>query len=99
MRKIFATAFLLGITSVFPAQALDLSSIGQSTKPAGNYYPNNGSSLGKFQAAMHIRRDTHLNCFNSVAIGWPIGIIIDNEKGDTGRSNSRQPEAREHLAG
>lgn len=36
MRKIFATAFLLGITSVFPAQALDLSSIGQSTKPAGN---------------------------------------------------------------
>ena len=35
MRKIFATAFLLGITSVFPAQALDLSSIGQSTKPAG----------------------------------------------------------------
>lgn len=49
----------------------------------GNYYPNNGSSLGKFQAAMHIRRDTHLNCFNSVAIGWPIGIIIDNEKGDT----------------
>lgn len=49
----------------------------------GNYYPNNGSSLGKFQAAMHIRRDTHLNCFNSVAIGWPVGIIIDNEKGDT----------------
>lgn len=49
----------------------------------GSYYPNNGSSLGKFQAAMHIRRDTHLNCFNSVAIGWPIGIIIDNEKGDT----------------
>lgn len=49
----------------------------------GSYYPNNGSSLGKFQAAMHIRRDTHLNCFNSVAIGWPVGIIIDNEKGDT----------------
>ncbi len=50
---------------------------------AGEYNPNNGSSLGKFQAAMHIRRDSHLNCFNSVAVGWPIGLILDNEKGDT----------------
>lgn len=46
MRKIFATAFLLGITSVFPAQALDLSSIGQSTKPAGNsvMFQNDGKN-------------------------------------------------------
>ncbi len=46
MRKIFATAFLLGITSVFPAQALDLSSIGQSTKPAGNsvMFQNDGEN-------------------------------------------------------
>lgn len=50
---------------------------------AGNYFPNNGSGLGRFQAAMHIRRDSHLNCFNSVAVGWPIGLILDNEKGDT----------------
>lgn len=49
----------------------------------GSYYPNNGSVLGKFQSAMHIRRDSHLNCFNSVAMGWPIGLILDNEKGDT----------------
>lgn len=49
----------------------------------GSYNPNNGSSLGKFQSAMHIRRDSHLNCFNSVAVGWPVGIILDNEKGDT----------------
>lgn len=48
----------------------------------GDYYPNNGSSLGRFQAAMHLRRNTQLNCFNSVAVGWPIGIIIDSEKGD-----------------
>ena len=49
----------------------------------GTEYPNNGSSLGKFQVAMHIRRDSHLNCFNSVAVGYPIGLILDNEKGDT----------------
>ena len=46
-------------------------------------FPNNGSGLGRFQSAMHIRRNSHLNCFNSVAIGWPIGLILDNEKGDT----------------
>ncbi len=49
----------------------------------GDAFPNNGSGLGKFQAAMHIRRGSRLNCLNSVAVGWPIGLIIDGEKGDT----------------
>lgn len=49
----------------------------------GSYYPNNGSSMGKFQAAMHLRRNTRLNCVNSLAIGYPIGVILDSEKGDT----------------
>ena len=49
----------------------------------GEVYPNNGSALGKFQAAMHIRRSSRLSCFNSVAIGWPIGLILDSEKGNT----------------
>ncbi len=49
----------------------------------GSVFPNNGSSLGKFQAAMHIRRSSRLNCFNTVAIGWPIGLILDSEKGNT----------------
>lgn len=49
----------------------------------GNMNPNNGSALGKFQAAMHIRRNSRLNCVNSLAIGYPIGLILDNEKGDT----------------
>lgn len=48
----------------------------------GSYNPNNGSGLGKFQAAMQIRRDSHLSCFNSVAVGWPVGLILDNEKGN-----------------
>ena len=45
--------------------------------------PVNGSSLGLFQAAMHIRRNSRLNCYNSVAVGWPVGLILDNQKGDT----------------
>ncbi|MGN1256696.1 MAG: hypothetical protein ACI4UA_05990, partial [Bacteroidaceae bacterium] len=49
----------------------------------GSVFPQNGSALGKFQAAMHIRRSSHLSCFNSVAVGYPIGIIIDAQKGDT----------------
>ncbi len=49
----------------------------------GIYNPNNGSGLGKFQAAMQIRRGSRLNCINSIALGWPIGLIIDSEKGDT----------------
>ncbi len=49
----------------------------------GEVYPNNGSALGRFQAAMQIRRNSRLNCFNSIAIGYPIGLILDNQKGDT----------------
>ncbi len=41
----------------------------------------NGPALGKFQSAMQIRRDSKLNCYNSVAVGWPVGLIIDNELG------------------
>ncbi|MDD6803837.1 MAG: hypothetical protein PUD87_06945 [Prevotellaceae bacterium] len=49
----------------------------------GSVFPNNGSALGKFQAAFQIRRASHLNIINSVAVGFPIGLIIDGEKGDT----------------
>ncbi len=49
----------------------------------GGMNPENGSSMGRFQAAMHIRRNSRLSCDNSLAIGWPIGLILDNEKGNT----------------
>ena len=49
----------------------------------GDYFPNNGSSLGLYQAAMQIRRNSNLSCYNSLAVGFPIGLILDNEKGDT----------------
>lgn len=49
----------------------------------GDYFPNNGSALGRFQSAMHIRRGSSLNCYNSLAVGFPIGIIIDGQRGNT----------------
>ena len=49
----------------------------------GNLNPNNGSALGKFQSAMQIRRSSRLQVYNSVALGFPVGIIVDGEKGDT----------------
>lgn len=42
-----------------------------------------GAKTGIFQSAMQLRRNSRLNCFNSVAIGFPIGLMLDNEKGDT----------------
>lgn len=47
----------------------------------GDYYPNNGSKLGNFQSAMLVRRSSNMNLFNSVATGYPIGIMICNDKG------------------
>ena len=49
----------------------------------GKMNPGNGSSTGRFQAGMHLRRNTRLNCYNSVVVGWPIGLILDSEKGNT----------------
>lgn len=49
----------------------------------GNLNPGNGSRLGQFQAAMQVRRNSHLSCFNSVAVGYPVGLIIENDKGAT----------------
>ena len=32
---------------------------------------------------MQIRRSSRLSCINSVAVGFPIGLILDGEKGNT----------------
>ena len=49
---------------------------------ARNMKPDNLAALGRFQAAMHIRRSSRLKCYNTVALGWPVGLIIDGEKGN-----------------
>lgn len=47
----------------------------------GAYNPGNGSKLGQFQSALQIRRSSQLNCYNSLFVGFPVGVIIENDKG------------------
>ena len=45
---------------------------------------NSGIRTGIFQAAMQIRRNSRMNCFNSVATGFPLGLMLSNDgRGDT----------------
>ena len=79
----YTTALFSNITFIGP-KATDATF--QNTTDyinGGGYNPNNGSALGRFQAAMQIRRGSRLNCVNSVAVGYPIGLMLDGEKGNT----------------
>lgn len=72
------------ITLIGPMTSKNITAGFQNTLDyitAGNLKPENTAALGKFQSAMQIRRDSKLNCYNSAAVGWPIGLIIDNELG------------------
>ena len=79
----YTTATFSNITFVGPKVLDNKFENNANYITGGDYNPNNGSGLGKFQAAMQIRRSSRLNCINSVALGWPIGLIIDGEKGGT----------------
>ena len=41
----------------------------------------NGAKGGKYQAAMHLRRNSSLNIYNSVFTGWPYGLRATDKKG------------------
>lgn len=56
---------------------------------AGALFPDNGSKLGLFQAAIQIRRSSRLNVSNTLAVGYPIGLIVDGEKGSSVRYASQ----------
>lgn len=79
----FTTATFSNITFVGPKVLDERFQNSTDYINGGAYNPNNGSALGRFQAAMQIRRSSRLNCINSVALGWPIGLIVDGEKGST----------------
>lgn len=49
----------------------------------GNMNPNNGAQLGSFLSGMQIRRNAHHSIHNAVFIGWPVGLIVENDKGST----------------
>lgn len=82
----FTTATFSNVTFIGPKTAKNSDFANNSDYiTAGNVYPDNGSKLGKFQSAMQIRRSSKLNVRNSLAVGFPIGLIIDGEKGNTVR--------------
>lgn len=60
----------------------------------GGMNPNNGSKTGTFLSAMQIRRNSHLSIFNSLAIGYPVGIIVENDKGSTTQTAATNGELR-----
>lgn len=49
----------------------------------GNGMTGNGAALGLYQSAMQIRRSSKLNVQNALAVGYPIGLIIDGAAGST----------------
>ncbi len=80
----FTSATFKNVTFIGPKTAKSTDFVNSSDYiTAGSMFPNNGSKLGKFQAAMQIRRSSRLNVENALAVGYPIGLIIDGEKGNT----------------
>lgn len=80
----FTNAVFSNVTFIGPMTAKNVGFANSSDYiNGGSVYPDNNSKLGKFQSAMQIRRSSKLNCYNSVAVGYPIGLIIDGEKGAT----------------
>lgn len=80
----FTSANFKNVTFIGPKTLKNSNFVNSSDYiTAGNMFPNNGSKLGKFQAAMQIRRSSKLNVANTLAVGYPIGLIVDGEKGNT----------------
>lgn len=80
----FTSARFHNVTLIGPATDKNADFVNSSDYiTAGALYPNNGSKLGKYQAAVQIRRSSKLNISNMLAVGFPIGLIIDGEKGQS----------------
>ena len=71
----------------------NFSVFGPVTNPASytNQAGINGSPVdARFQAAMHLRRNTELRVFNSVFAAFPIGLIIENDKGSATQQHATE---------
>lgn len=84
----FTTATFKHVTFIGPATAKNTGFENTSDYiNGGGLAPTDLQSstptLGKYQSAIQIRRSSKLNCENILAIGYPIGLIIDGEKGST----------------
>ncbi|MDR2887533.1 MAG: BACON domain-containing protein [Bacteroidales bacterium] len=64
----------------------NMSLFGPVANPAS--YTDQGGQAGsttdaRFQAALHLRRNTQLSIFNSLIAAFPVGLIVENDKGST----------------
>ncbi|MDJ1503386.1 IPT/TIG domain-containing protein [Xanthocytophaga agilis] len=59
----------------------NISVFGTSGTPSSAATPAPGS--GPYQSAMHLRRNTSISIFNSVFVGYPEGLRLDNNDVDT----------------
>lgn len=79
----WTSAKFSNVTSIGPmASAADFANTADYIN-GGGMDPKNGAKLGTFLSGAQIRRNSHLNICNSVFIGWPVGLIIENDKGST----------------
>ncbi|MDR2814587.1 MAG: hypothetical protein LBB79_08060 [Prevotellaceae bacterium] len=70
----------------------NVSLFGPVVNPASyaNTADVHGSPTGgaRFQAGLHLRRNTQLSIFNSLVAAFPIGLIIENDKGSATQSGA-----------
>ena len=57
------------------------------TSADASHIPTGGN--GDFQAAMHLRRNTCLNVYNSVFAGWPYGMFIEDGGRGSAQTNAQ----------
>lgn len=74
-RPVFSNVTLIG---PFYGQVSEMT---QAEVEARTADAASGAKGGKFQAAMHLRRNTSLNVYNSVFTGWPYGLRATDRKG------------------
>ncbi|MDR0505503.1 MAG: hypothetical protein LBH32_01620 [Dysgonamonadaceae bacterium] len=59
------------------------------TKNYSNSSVTNGSTVdARFQAGLHLRRHTKLSIYNSLIAAFPVGLIIENDKGSDTQGNA-----------
>ena len=55
---------------------------------------SNNKGNSNFLAAVQIRRNSSISIFNSVILGWPIGVLIDDTKGSATSLNVKDSSIR-----
>jgi hypothetical protein len=61
--------------------------------------PGNASASANYVSAMHIRRNSALSALNSIEMGWPAGVFIDNALTAANLAAGRSVIANNILAG